>query len=1522
MKKTLSQVLSALLIGAVTLVGTPATAQNVKKLSAPKSNKVEVAKSVASNTPSKSVSKSTFHKAAFKSHSPISVEKKHIKGNSNVKVRRGDASNMPAINGCITYSDEWGDEAKTGVYSLPKSGNESAELLFSTQSANYGGVLVGSTYYVHSYVTFWGMVLDSRVIGYDVNDEGAEVYNQAYSEPDFLAPAGLVYDNTTSTVYGITYNSAGNGMQLATVEYAESGVVITPVAPLEGNWNSLVVDASGQLYGISYTGTETEDGGLNVTNSYLNKIDKTTGAVTLIGETGMAPQYLSGAVIDHKSGRMFWNVCPPSEEGLMCEVNLSTGVASLLYQLKGNDEIVGLYIPQPAAADGAPAECSNLSAVFEGGNLEGVINVTASATLYDGSAATGNVTLHVVVNGEEIATQEAAYGAQAEINVTMSEAGLYTFEVYASNAVGNGPKTKIKNVYVGKDTPAATTATLVYENGNMNLTWLPVNDAINGGYINPAEVTYTVTRYPEKVVVAENISVTQFSEAYAAPTTAGDIKQVYYTVVANYAGLSSEPAQSNSVSLGFYSTPYAADFSGTDANLAGWTVIDANGDGKTWKVYQGAVRATYNTTLDMDDWLISVPIQMTAGKAYPVSFDTYGYSEKYPEIIEVKYGTQASVAGMTNTLVESTDVATGAANPIHIEKLLVPEADGIYYIGFHGISKADSFYLYMNNFKVGEGVSDAAPAKVDNLTVTPDANGALKANVAFTAPSKTLGGANLSGLSKVEVLRGSEVVKTFENPEIGGELDYEDTLPASGEYTYSVYAYNENGKGEKASASAFVGFTTPSDLSAASISSPSVGTVTVSWEAVTTDLNGLTYPAGDVSYNVYQFEGNNRVLKGTTTTTSYTYEAVPAGEQDFIQCAVFPVYNEIEGAGALTEMIPVGTPYDGMEESFENGTLSYILGLKAISGGTVELYSDDKFSDISSTDGDNGFIGVYGDYLDTGAEWFTGLISLQGMANPVFQFDTYNIGTDDINEISVKVLEQGATEWVEVMAPTTVTQLCNNAEGWNTVTIDLSAYTNKVIQLSVTALVKQYKYTMFDKILVGTPVGKDLRAVSLTGPASVNPGEEYTLDFTFRNAGVEAVSDYQIKVYADEQEVVSRNGRSIAPNAQETIKFKFTMPALQEEPLTYFAEIVYAEDEKQNNNVSNNLVVTPKTNKYPVVSDLTGEATSEGNKLSWSEPDLSAAPADAVTYDFEDGESFAAEYGDFMFVDVDDSAVGGVQNINIPGIDPGTTKGSFWVYDTSIGIKNVEAHSGTKCLFALFRYDDGQTDDWAISPALDGNAQTITFYAKSYSAQYPEKIEVYYSTGSTDVNDFVKLELANTDVVPTDWTLYSVDVPEGAKRFAIRSCATSSFMLYVDDVTLVPAAATADLQIMGYEVYRDGVKIADTEECEFVDTNVVEGETYSYVVLVKYNKGISKSSNVVNLTAVSGVDTIISGGLSIAVEGNDIVILNAEGKNIAIAGVNGALVYNGVGEARTAVTVANGVYVVKADNVVKKVIVK
>lgn len=349
--------------------------------------------------------------------------------------------------------------------------------------------------------------------------------------------------------------------------------------------------------------------------------------------------------------------------------------------------------------------------------------------------------------------------------------------------------------------------------------------------------------------------------------------------------------------------------------------------------------------------------------------------------------------------------------------------------------------------------------------------------------------------------------------------------------------------------------------------------------------------------------------------------------------------------------------------------------------------------------------------------------------------------------------------------------------------------------------------------------------------------------------------------------------------------------------------------------------------RLPAATGLDAANDETGIKLTWNRPDLQGITPEPVTEDFEDADAFSAEYGDWTFVDVDQSPVGGFQDTDIPGIDTGVTTGSFWIWDSDELVDTrFVAHSGSKFLFALFRYDEEPTDDWAISPELSDEEQTISFYTRSLDFGYPEKIEVLYSTGSKNPADFVLIPNTTVPQVPNEWTRYTAKLPAGAKHFAIRSYATASFMLMVDDVTYTPADITADLEVEGYNVYRDGVKINETpvSDCEYLDTNVIKDSQYIYTVTVVYvDKGESKASNEVAITSdVNTVDGIGDGAVSIRAAGGKIAVLNAEGMEVTVASVDGAVIYSGQGKARTEIAAGKGVYVVTAGRTVRKVIVR
>ena len=123
--------------------------------------------------------------------------------------------------------------------------------------------------------------------------------------------------------------------------------------------------------------------------------------------------------------------------------------------------------------------------------------------LFDGTPASGQVDIKIAVDGNVVASAKAEYGTEITVPVTLEKSGLYDFAVYAENSAGAGPQKIVKDIFVGCDTPSGTTVTLTYADGMMQLSWDPVTTSVNGGYFDPTDLTYTVTRYPGAIVVAE-----------------------------------------------------------------------------------------------------------------------------------------------------------------------------------------------------------------------------------------------------------------------------------------------------------------------------------------------------------------------------------------------------------------------------------------------------------------------------------------------------------------------------------------------------------------------------------------------------------------------------------------------------------------------------------------------------------------------------------------------------------------------------------------------------------------------------------------------------------------------------------------------------------------------------------------------------------------------------------------------------------------------------------------------------------
>ena len=245
--------------------------------------------------------------------------------------------------------------------------------------------------------------------------------------------------------------------------------------------------------------------------------------------------------------------------------------------------------------------------------------------------------------------------------------------------------------------------------------------------------------------------------------------------------------------------PYYNDFE-TDEQRYSFTFIDANNDGTTWAhIYntddEHYLRYQYSSTNDADDWAVSPAIKLEAGKLYRVAFDTR--CAMPTERIEMKMGTEASAEALTTVVIDPTDVEWEENKTLENRHVTV-EQTGYYYFGIHAISISDVYRLYADNFAVEE-IETEAPAAVDDLKAVA-VEDKLEADISFTAPSKKISGEDLgSNLTKIELLRDGEVIKTFEDVAPGTAITYHDDSSdlTLGNHTYQVIAYNDKGMGEK-----------------------------------------------------------------------------------------------------------------------------------------------------------------------------------------------------------------------------------------------------------------------------------------------------------------------------------------------------------------------------------------------------------------------------------------------------------------------------------------------------------------------------------------------------------------------------------------------------------------------------------------------------------------------------------------------------------------------------------------------------
>ena len=876
--------------------------------------------------------------------------------------------------------------------------------------------------------------------------------------------------------------------------------------------------------------------------------------------------------------------------------------------------------------------------------------------------------------------------------------------------------------------------------------------------------------------------------------------------------------------------PYSADLTDEDT-FDRFLVIDNNGDEATWfySPYDEAANYRADAENDADDYLVTQALRLQAGKKYDVTVRV-GANNYNTERFEVVAGTSATADGLTVSVIEPTELKTEAFG--EYTGSFTAEADGYYYVAVHAISEANAYNLYVSALTVEKGAEKTAPA-APAVTVTPGAEGALTATIQVTAPAETVEGTILLDITKLELYRDGVLIDEQTNIMPGAVVTFTDeSIEASGLYTWQALAYNESGKGEKSEkTTAYVGLDQPvAPETVTAVEHPT--SVDLSWSAVgSVGMNGGYVNPADVTYNVWDIEAsgyfvffNDMVasVKGETAV-SFDYAVDEGDQQDYKYFAVRPVNDattDEDLADWMATAVFAGKPYDDVVEGFADESLHYFWETDAQLA--VTTYSSD----------DDGTALALLAYEPGQKVFLSGKLNLKDADRPMLVFDALN--ASGISTLYVAGSKDRGS-WTLLQTVTL------SSEDYQTYQIPLSSLKDHERYAQI-AIMADYQnavseedygdYFFLDNIHIGDILDNDLCVTAMAPSQTLSAGEKETISVVVENIGLLPASNYTVKLMAGETELLNETvADELASFARAYFQTELSTTVFDEAgDVMITVTVDYTADQ----NKDNNSISAPITIEEPVVAvpeNLVAAANGSDIDLVWSAPDVQA---EEVIEDFEGGA------GEFTQIDGNDDGFG-------------------WDYVYSDELKS---HSGYGGMQSYSWLPDGvgavHVDNWIVTPLaiLDGE---FSFWAAAQDGEWTdEHFAVYVSTaGNESVDDFTQV---SEEFVANGWSeQYTIDLSsyDGQEGYiAIRHFNSyDNYALVIDDVAFTKAPALP----VQYNVYADQQLIAtiqgETTTYTAAADQLTEGE-HTFAVTAVYASGKESRPATSTISISTGIEDI------------------------------------------------------------------
>ncbi|MBO7591018.1 MAG: choice-of-anchor J domain-containing protein [Prevotella sp.] len=1113
---------------------------------------------------------------------------------------------------------------------------------------------------------------------------------------------------------------------------------------------------------------------------------------------------------------------------------------------------------------------------------------------------------------DEVTVTSTTFVTYENFNVSVAATGYYHFGIHATSdadqfrlAVANF----LVEAGVEAAAPAAVTDFAVVQTegkleavvsfkaptktvGGDDLTDLTQIDILRDGAV--------IKSLTEGVTPGAELSYVDNDEALTVGTYTYQV--IPYNAVGN-----GEKSEEKSIFLSVaLEVPHTFDFS--QNLLDQFNVIDNNADGKTWiwSESNGAYYP-YHGLNAADDYLITLPFNLKAGKNYNIIV-TAKNSGSYAEKFEVKAGKEATVEGLNISVIEPTELTGGTYNDY--EGIISPAEDGAYFIAIHAISDPDMLNLSVKTLTVELAPEATAPAAIADFTATPGAEGALEANLAFTAPAKAINGDALTGTVDVKIYRDNVLVNTLTNVAVGSAQTWKDTDVENGEtYTYYLVASNASGDGLKSEKkSVFVGEDELGEIDELNVTGTTASTISLSWSEVA-GANGGYVNTANVKYAVvsahvetvwiFQELIIDGILGSVTGETSGTFDyAVDEGEQGYNYFGVVALKADAdlpavgdELTGAYTWAL-VGAPYDlPLVEGFTGAALHYVWDSNAFLGVSEE-----------DTDGDGVALDIMTE--EAGLVYLqSGKVNVKGTANPTIVF---NAKSPNVSKLFVYASKDGGEE--------TLVSTINLTEDYESYKVSLANFTSAtryvqfsfVAQLATpytvnaegTAIADKGDYITMDDIRVLDLYEYNLKA-AIKAPKSVVAGQKAKITATVTNEGENVAKDYVLTIKAGEKTLTTVLGSDELPSfASDEVEVDFETSIFDEAgDVTLTATIEYEDELYPGDNVATAVITVKEPAAVAPTSLLAEDKGKAGVDLTWT---VATGGTEEVFENFTSYENGANEaLGDWTLVNNNGASKGPIFN-DLSLANDGLVKAWEVMKPSEYGISNTQFNGPNGSLeeaYLISAYNfDGESypdnDDWLISPELPGIAQEISFAIGALDVQYgPSSYEVLVSSTDSEIASFTKV--AEGTLTSAGWNSVTAQLPEGTKYFAIRNNTSgdAAMCVMLGDIKFT---ANSSATVTSFNIYYNGEKIATVEGDKTTYTvarEKVEVGTQTFGVSAVYANGAESRVTVATIEIVTGIQQIAADGKAVDVYSLDGKLIRSQATSLD--GLKGLYIVNG-----------------------------